>query len=442
MENKNLKKMTMIAGIAAAVLVIVLIVSILISKNMRYTLLQESITVELGTVDELILEPEDFFDVKEDLMEKITFDVSEVDLTAVGTYNAYAKLNGQEYTIQVIIEDTTAPKVEFVERSIFTNDITKLENCSSMFKEVSEASEYTTKLIRFEKEDNLCELNELEMENLLGKIALPGVEEELLSLGTTDVPTEEGIYRSVLEIKDACGNTSYEEVYVILDKTAASINEVEDLVVYVDAEDKLTEKPELDLSKYKGVDNVDGALTSDDLKIELTCTDENAHKWITRVSYIDRAGNESVGEFLITVKVGKGNGSSTGGGSNNGGGNTGGGSSNSGNAGGGSYDPADANRDGVVDMEEGNAYISPDKQACIDAGYGVVVSFNNGEYYMVLTHTGGYVNGVHGMDILSNYLAERGLRGNIGSHSSDTENDLVWYKATNIYEIPTEEIWE
>lgn len=449
MENKNLKKMTITASIAAAVLVIVLIVSVIITVNRKLTLLQDTITIELGTVNELTLKPEDFFKI--DDTSEVSFDVSKVDLTTVGDYKAYANFNGQKFTIKVIVTDTTAPVVTLKERYIFTNNIATLEDFSSMIEIIKEPSEYTTKLIRFEKEDVLCELNDLALENLVEKISLPGDASKLKILGSADIPTEQGIYRSVLEIADVHGNTSYEEIFVILDTTGALITEVEDLVYYVDAEDKLGEEPELDYSLYSAVDDVDGYLTSDDLTIELTLQDEDAHEWITNVSYTDRAGNESLGEFLITVKVDADNASNNGGGNNAGGGNsgnggnTGNGGSNTGTGNGGGstggvtgYDPADTNRDGVVDGEEGCAYIDSDEQTCIDAGYGVIVSFDGGSRYMVFTPYGGYVNGVHGMEILSNYLSERGLTGSIGIHSSN-EDYGHWYSATDIREIVTEE---
>lgn len=385
MENKNLKKMTKPASIVAVVLVVVLIVGVIIAFSKKFTPPQDQ-----GTVT-----------------------------------------------------DTTAPVVTLKERYIFTNDIAALEDFSSIIETIEESSEYTTKLIRFEKEDVLCELNDLALENLVEKISLPADASKLKILGSADIPTEQGIYRSVLEIADVHGNTSYEEIFVILDTTGAVITEVEDLVYYVDAEDKLDTEPELDYSLYSAIDDVDGYLTSDDLTIELTLQDEDAHEWITNVSYTDRAGNESLGEFLITVKVDADNASNNGGGNNAGGGNSGnggntgnGGSTNDGGSTGGvtGYDPADTNRDGVVDGEEAMAHIAPDEQACIDAGYNVVVSFNGGSYYMVLTAEGGTL----GMEILNNYLSEQGLTGTIAGHSSN-ESYGHWYKAYDIHEIMTEE---
>ena len=103
------------------------------------------------------------------------------------------------------------------------------------------------------------------------------------------------------------------------------------------------------------------------------------------------------------------------------------------------YDPADTNKDGVVDAEEEHEHINEYEQACINAGYGVVVSFDGGTKYMVLTHADLCVNGVTGGDILRNYLAERDLEGHIFGYSSYSENDWYWFMATDIRELITEE---
>ena len=407
METKDLGKTKKIAGIVSIVLAIVLIAGIVVSVSTKAKLLKESITIELGSVSELTLEAEDFFETEKE----VTFDVSGVDVSKVGTYEAYAHLSNRKYSIEVIVADTTAPKAIFKERCIFTNDIAAMEDFSAVLENVEEASEYTVKLIRFEKEEDLCEINEKKMENLLAKL---GEESEVA--GSMEVPTTEGIYRSVLALEDAEGNVSYEEVYVILDTTGALIDEVEDLVFTVSSKSKLSEEPELDLEKYIANDNVDGYLTSDDLKIELVEKDSEKHEWITRVSYIDRAGNESVGEFLITVEV-KAQATS----------NRGTGSASQSGTG---YHPADTNRDGMVDGEEDSQYIDANEQACLNAGIGVVVPVNGGTAYMVVVHKSDVYSAV---PILSNYLNSIGMTGNISSYSGN--GTYEWAIADNLVPV-------
>lgn len=97
------------------------------------------------------------------------------------------------------------------------------------------------------------------------------------------------------------------------------------------------------------------------------------------------------------------------------------------------YDPADENKDGVVDAEEELGYITPEKQACIDAGYGVVVEFGGGSWYAVLTPSGRTpINGMLGCEILDAYLAERGLQGHTSGSWINPDKGWYWFIADNI----------
>jgi len=433
MEQNNLKKSTKIASILSVVLVIALIISILLSAGNKQRLKKSEITFELGTITEITLNPEEFFYIGEnDNTEDISFDVSKVDVNKVGSYEVCATRGNKEFTITVHIVDTTDPKVEFKTRYIFTNDIKNLTDYSSMIENIEEASDYTTKVIRFEKTDNLYELGEDELKKLTSTISVNDANDKVDVLGTMEIPTDEGIYKSILAVEDNEGNVTYREIYVILDKTAARITEVEDLVVTVGKKSKLTEKPELTLSKYSAYDSVDGYIKGDALTIELKERNADKHEWLTIVSYTDRAGNESSGEFLITVKLASGGSSNS---------TTSSGSENRGSSSGSStpsyptYNPVDLNHDGFVSADEENEYITPEKQACLDAGLGVVVPFNGGEYYMTVTDLSRYVNGVHGMDILHNYLISKGMDGHASSHSSDA--NYVWYIIEDIHPVST-----
>ena len=349
------------------------------------------------------------------------------------------------------VVDTTAPKVELTDRVVFTNDITKANaGIAEIIASIKEESEYSAKLIRFEKKDVLSTMDEFALSKLKESVLDFRTKEEALAVGTEDIPTQPGIYRSVLEVADAHGNTTYKEVYVILDTTGAIINDVEDMTVTV-AADKLNEKPALDMTLYKGYDEVDGTLTSDDLAIELTLKDEAKHEWTVAVSYTDRAGNESKSEFLITIaeekkqtasndnpKPDSGN-TTTG---NNQGGNqgstattpSGNGNTSSNNDG---YDPRDLNKDGTVSGDEEAMYITPEKQACIDAGYGVVVEMDGGEWYAVLMKSNEHtIDGKNGRDILREYLHNQGLDGHISGCWINGANEWYWYSARDIYELP------
>jgi len=432
------KKETKIAAVVVSIILLIVMIITLFNQN-TFEQTKKSIDHEAG--EELVLNVSDFFEADDEVLAEIKIDASQVNADKVGEYKAVATYKGKRAEITVNVIDTTAPKVKFAHRYVFANDASNVD-FTEMFESITDASEYTTKLIRFEHKGNLKLMDEKALKSLTDAINTHAKEEDLKAIGTENIPTEAGIYRSVLEIKDAYENASYEEVYVILDKTAASINEVADQTVAVPKE-KLNEQPELNLELYKAYDEVDGNISSDQLNIEVSCRDAAKHEWIVKVSYTDRAGNASAGEFLITVveeTAASGNG-----GSNNGGGNTKpqtgtkpnnnpGTSGNQGNSGT-TYDPMDANKDGFVSTGEEMGYITPAKQACIDAGYGVVVEMEGGKWYAVLMKSHDHtINGKDGWEILTEYLHERGLEGDVGGCWINMDNEWYWFQAENIRE--------
>ena len=97
------------------------------------------------------------------------------------------------------------------------------------------------------------------------------------------------------------------------------------------------------------------------------------------------------------------------------------------------YNPMDENKDGDVSTDEEMMYITPEKQACIDAGYGVVVEFDGGEWYGVLMRNSSHtIDGKDGGFILFDYLQERGLDGHVGGCWINPEKEWYWFTATDI----------
>lgn len=79
--------------------------------------------------------------------------------------------------------------------------------------------------------------------------------------------------------------------------------------------------------------------------------------------------------------------------------------------------------------------ISPYEQMVIDAGYGNVVDFGDGDY-AVLTHADGYVNGKHGFEILADYLKNLGLKEtSMNGGFIDSRYDWYMYIAKGTYEF-------
>ena len=491
LENKKTK----IIVVIVAIILIILTVMLLFTQN---NLKQTKYVLEHEAGQELVFHAQDYFDVDEKTAEEITFDLSKVNANAVGEYEASAVYKGKKYTIQVKVVDTTAPKVDFACRYVFTNDASNAD-FTNMFKKVRDASECTIKLVRFERSGNLCVMDEKALKELTDKINMVASAEELKTMGSTDIPVEEGTYRAVMEVMDEHGNAAYEEIVLILDKTGAKIEEVADKVVKVSKEN-LSAEPAVDKSEYEITDNVDGKIKADDIVCELELRDEAKHEWLVHVSHVDRAGNESKSTFLITVredvvsntqtgnnnagshKPGNGgNGSTNNSGSSNNAGNSNAGSGNTNNQSG-TTTPSNTGNSGSTNNGDtsnntGNSNsgnngnntesdkkptnnqdvstwvptedehdISPYEQMVIDAGYGNVVEIDNGVYAVLMKNGDHTINGLKGSEILRQYLASLDLEpGSVTGGYIDSRYDWYWYTAENVHELITpdeEEFWD
>lgn len=412
-KNKN--------KILAIIMIVLIVISAIAGINIynQNTLEQTNDTYTLEAGKELELDVSDFFDADEKKAAQITFDTSAVDVNTAGEYVAVANFKSKSFEIKISVVDTTAPKVTFENRYIITNDIVS-PDYSNTFEGVYDASEWSAKLVRFEFKENLGEMDEKVLKGLTETIPLLCDAEELQAVGTTDIPTEEGVYRAVLEVADVHGNTALEEVYVIYDTTGAHIDDTPDKTVHVPKED-LEKEPEIDKDDYVITDNVDGKISSDDITCELELRDADKHEWLVHVSYTDRAGNESKADFLIIVKEETNK-----------------------------KDTATTQNDETAESEETEANeqsansdteqentdsLHPSVQVMVDAGYGVVVLLPTGDYGMLMEDADALINGQDPMEYLSDYLEERGLTGSISGGWCD--GGYYCYTAENIHEIDT-----
>ncbi len=388
-------------------IIIVLIIMLTISGIHFYnqnTLKQTRDSYKHEAGKELTLHAMDFFDADEEKAAQISFDTSAVDKDTVGEYIVTANFKNKTFEIKVSVVDTTAPEVEFSARYLFTNNL-ETPSLDGMLTKVSERSKWSAKLVRFEKYGALEELDEKALKELTDMIPLPCDSFELSNIGTDEIPTEEGIYRAVMEISDEYENTTLEEIYVIYDTTGARIDDTLDKTIRVEKED-LDKEPEIDKDDYTIIDNVDGKIADENIQCELELRNAEKHEWLVHVSYTDRAGNDSKAEFLIIVKEKQKQTASNNG--NGGAANTT--PSTTGNANTGvTYDPADTNMDGVVDEQEALNYINPTKQTLINAGIGNVVQFDASTYALCVPSPDYLINGQTGGEYLFTYLAQFGL---------------------------------
>lgn len=82
-----------------------------------------------------------------------------------------------------------------------------------------------------------------------------------------------------------------------------------------------------------------------------------------------------------------------------------------------------------------DGHINPYEQAVIDAGYGNVVKFSD-DYYGVLAHKDGLINGQEGNEYLRDYLTNLGLEPtHVNGGIIDESKDYYWYSANEVHEI-------
>lgn len=418
-----------------AIIMVVFLIAISIGARILYnqnTLKQTNNSYTLEAGQELSLDASDFFDVDEEKAAQITFDTSTVDCDRVGEYTVTANFKNETFEIKVSVVDTTAPKAELSNRYIFTNNIEQTA-LDSLLTEVTEISEWSAKLVRFEKYGNLEELDEKDLKALTDTIPLPASTLELKGLGTEEIPTEEGIYRAVMEVADTYGNYALEELFVIYDTTGAYIEDTPDKTITVEKED-LDKEPEIDKSDYTITDNVDGKIAEENIQCELELRDADKHEWLVHVSYTDRAGNDSKAEFLIIVKEKQAETPS-----NNGGGNTSNPDSNPETT-----QPDNTPENTQPDNEVVENELNPSEKALIEAGIGVVVQLD-ATTFAVLSDADGLINGQDGNIYLRNYLAELGLEPTNVSGGWLPNADYYCYTANNVHEKITpddEEFWD
>ena len=265
-------------------------------KANELKIINDSITVEVG--EELNLKAKDFVKADKDVLSQITIDVSKVKSNKVGKYPVSLFYKDKEYKVTVAVVDTKAPKVTFKNQYVFTNDIESIV-IGELFEEVEEYSKYKVSFTSYEKENELEEVTDEKLKSLEEKLSEQRKQKILADKTSKSVPNEEGIYRSTIKLEDKHGNIRYEEIYVILDKTAPIIEGTEDVTIETN---DLSQQPQVSGEDYKATDNVDGVLASSQITCELELIDSENHKYINHVSVIDRAGNKNTVDITITMK--------------------------------------------------------------------------------------------------------------------------------------------
>lgn len=188
---------------------------ILLGNGVKQT--KDTITVEAG--EELNLKATDFLDISKKKADDVSIDTSEVDTTQVGEYQVVATYKDNKYTIKVVVKDTKAPIVELKESVVTISDFAELKD--ALFVDtVYDASKYETSFAGYKKVAELSELND-EFVAVLEK-GVNDLEDVELA---TEVPTEEGIYRSALKFTDKYENETLVNVYIVFDSPDPVVEE-------------------------------------------------------------------------------------------------------------------------------------------------------------------------------------------------------------------------
>lgn len=190
--------------------------------NTSFHVRSKQVYVELGS--EVSLDPNSYVRAKEDVIQAISIDISEVNAKVVGTYPVYVHYEEEKDTISLTIEDTTAPIMHLVdgEIEVYKGKVLKVADVVERVEDYSEAE------ISFDKEKKITEL-------------------------TFQTVKTEAVY---LYVTDMYGNTNSMEVNVQVkeDEQAPRLDGVFDIVVaYGSTFDPLTD--------VSAIDNADGDIS-------------------------------------------------------------------------------------------------------------------------------------------------------------------------------------
>lgn len=272
----------------------------------KVNLAADTVTLELG--DKLSENVADY--ITGSASENAVLDISDVNQTKVGTYDAAIIYNNKEYHFTVNIQDTTAPECETVGYIYMQpGDLA----VADLIKNVSDASKTESGIVSCEKNKNL---NACDYTEMLDETAVMDNTTEYDKSAYKDMVSleEEGCYDVTVQTIDAEGNFTNVEISVYVDGTAPelaqNVTEIEADASAVDAgKDDLMEilhtLPEVQGAEWAVAE--DEFCQDNDISYEIEQKDfnlqgENPVETLTIMcSVSDKAGNNSTAEFTASV---------------------------------------------------------------------------------------------------------------------------------------------
>jgi len=181
-------------------------------------LAQSTVTLELG--DELSENVADYLqNPDEKILKDASLDLSAVDETKVGSYNAAVAYDGKNYPFTVEVKDTTSPQCEakdyiYMQPGTLTVD--------DLVTEIKDASETFSGILSCEQKDDLsvCDYDDMLQEKAAVDTADPYDGADYQESVQLD---DEGCYEVTAQVKDSEGNFTDITLNVYVDGTAPEL---------------------------------------------------------------------------------------------------------------------------------------------------------------------------------------------------------------------------
>lgn len=281
----------------------------------KVELAQSSVTLELG--DELSENVADYLqNPDEKILKDASLDLSAVDETKVGSYNAAVAYDGKNYPFTVEVKDTTSPQCEakdyiYMQPGTLTVD--------DLVTEIKDASETSSGIVSCEQKEDLVvsDYDDMLQERAAVDTADPYDEVDYQESVQLD---DEGCYEVTAQVKDSEGNFTDITLNVYVDGTAPELAQnVIDLEVDAsgisiddintdDAEkiaDMLHELPDFANAEWAAASDAfcgDNAISYEFEQKSFNLQKENPVEVLNvHCTVLDQAGNENKADYEVTV---------------------------------------------------------------------------------------------------------------------------------------------
>ena len=281
----------------------------------KVELAQSTVTLELG--DELSENVADYLqDPDEKILKGASLDLSAVDETKVGSYNAAVAYDGKNYPFTVEVKDTTSPQCK-AKDYIYMQPGTLIVD--DLVTEIKDASETSSGIVSCERKDDLaaCDYDDMLQKKAVVDTTDSYDEADYQESVQLD---EEGCYEVTAQVKDSEGNFTDITLNVYVDGTApelaqnvidldvdASVISIDDINTD-DAEkiaDMLHELPDFANAEWAAASDAfcgDNAISYEYEQKSFNLQKENPVEVLNvHCTVLDQAGNENKADYEVTV---------------------------------------------------------------------------------------------------------------------------------------------